>query len=265
MAKTILRVENLVKSYDGKRNILKDINLTINQGEFLVVIGPSGAGKSTFLRCLNLTIEPTSGSIVFNNKRLETLKGKELRDVRCDIAMVFQNYNLINRSNVLQNVLHGALGRYSTLQTLLGNYSEEDKKEAVELLEKVGLGEHIYHKAGDLSGGQMQRVGICRALMQHPSLILADEPIASLDPRTSEVIMTQLKDAVTQRDITCIVNLHQVDFARRYATRIIGIKDGNIVYDGSAEDLSDEIVSDIYAGKEHEMTHQHQVSDGLDV
>lgn len=248
----LLVIKNLSKTYNNKDYALKNVDLSVAKGEFIVIIGPSGAGKSTFIRSINRLCEPSEGQIIFDGTAVEKARGKSLREQRANIGMIFQHYNLIGRTNVLKNVLHGRLGHVSFLTSLLGKYSDSDKEEAVELLKKVGLEKQIYKRACDLSGGQMQRVGICRAIMQQPKLILADEPIASLDPKSAAIVMDHLKEITTERQITCIVNLHQVDFAKRYATRIIGIKEGQVVYDGTPADLNESIIADIYTGKEEQ-------------
>jgi len=248
----LLKISELRKSY-AEKEVLKGLDIEIQEGEFVVVIGPSGAGKSTFIRCINRMVDPTSGSLEFDGMDITQLKGKPLRIARSYMGMIFQHYNLIGRTNVIKNVLHGRLGHKSFFATLTGNYSDWEKQEAYDLLHKVGLGEHMYKKAKDLSGGQMQRVGICRAMMQSPKLLLADEPIASLDPKSAKIIMDQIHDLVTERNIACIMNLHQVQVARDYATRIIGIKEGRVVYDGAPAELTEEMVNYIYEGKIEEM------------
>ncbi|MBW3077785.1 phosphonate ABC transporter ATP-binding protein [Bifidobacterium simiiventris] len=253
---TLLSIRHLSKTYDGKTKALDDVNADFAKGEFVVVIGPSGAGKSTFIRCINRMIDPTSGSMVFDGVHMETLKGRALRIERSHIGMVFQDYNLIDRTSVIKNVLHGCLGRMTFARSLLGLYARDDIREAAELLEHTGLRDQMHKRAGDLSGGQKQRVGICRSLIQHPKLLLADEPIASLDPKSAHVVMDSLVEATGERNLTCLVNLHQVDFAKRYATRIIGIKQGRIVYDGSPRGLDDKTIASIYEGKEEQMTLQ---------
>lgn len=253
MSDVILSVKNLQKSYYKNMPILKGIDVEFKKGEFVVVIGPSGAGKSTFIRCINRMIDPSEGEIIFDGVNIEKIKGKKLRQQRSNIGMIFQHYNLIGRVNVIKNVLYGRLGKISVLKSLLGLYSREEKSDAYELLKKVGLEEQIYKRADALSGGQMQRVGICRAIVQQPKLLLADEPIASLDPKSAEIVMTQIKDITNERHLTCIVNLHQVDFAKKYASRIIGIKDGLIMFDGNPSELTDAIIADIYKGKEEQM------------
>jgi phosphonate transport system ATP-binding protein len=248
-AAPLLTIRGLEKSYVADKPVLKGIDLDVHPGEFVVVIGPSGAGKSTFIRCLNRMIDPTAGSIVVDGVETTVLKGKALRELRSSIGMIFQHYNLIARRNVLTNVLHGRLGQMPFIKSALGLYSGADRTRAVELLDTVGMSDHIYAKAGSLSGGQMQRVGICRAMMQSPKLLLADEPIASLDPKSARTVMDEIAMVTMKYGVTCIMNLHQVDVARKYATRIIGIKGGVVVFDGAPADLSEEMVADIYGDK----------------
>lgn len=257
----LLSIEKLEKSYVKGTPVLKGISLEFHEGEFVVVIGPSGAGKSTFIRCLNRMIEPSSGSIIFNGETTNTLKGHSLRRMRSQIGMVFQHHNLVGRTNVIRNVLHGRLGQMPFWKSLLGRYSQQDKQDAFRLIESVGLTEQIHQRTDALSGGQMQRVGICRAMVQNPKLLLADEPIASLDPKSAEIVMESLHRLSLERGLTCIVNLHQVDFARRFASRVIGIRKGEVVFDDVPEALTDQVASYIYEGMEHQMTleaqHQH--------
>ena len=249
---SILELKQVKKEYKNQHVALRGIDLEIKEGEFVVIIGPSGAGKSTLIRTINQLVTPTSGEVIFKGKSLTHASKKDLRAYRSKIGMIFQHYNLINRTNVLKNVLHGKLGQVSLLTSTFGLYSQEDRKEAVELLKTVGLEEHIYKKAGELSGGQMQRVGICRAIMQSPDLILADEPIASLDPKSSKKVMSHLKSITEEKGLTCIVNLHQVEVAKEYATRIIGVKAGEIVFDGVPTQLTDDVIASIYDVQEEE-------------
>ncbi|HEX9060063.1 MAG TPA: phosphonate ABC transporter ATP-binding protein [Clostridia bacterium] len=241
-----LIVESLKKSYTASAKALEDISFEIKQGEFVAIIGPSGSGKSTVLRCINKMIEPSGGRIIFNGKEISSIGGKKIRDVRRQIGMVFQHYNLVNRLTVLQNVLHGRLGYMSTIKGVFSLYSEEDKQKAITLLERVGMSEYIYRRAGELSGGQKQRVGIVRALMQEPSLLLCDEPIASLDPNSAKVIMDLIWTLTKENGISCIVNLHQVHVAKEYATRVIGVRSGKIVFDGPPFMLTSTIIEKIY-------------------
>jgi phosphonate transport system ATP-binding protein len=249
----LLSIHNLHKSY-GAFEALKGVSLDFYPGEFAVVVGPSGAGKSTLIRCINRMIDPSSGEIEFNGVKMESLHGAGLRRQRSMIGMIFQHYNLIGRTNVIKNVLHGRLGHMPFIKSLFGMYPLSDRQRAVDLLEETGLSDQRYKRADDLSGGQMQRVGICRALMQEPKLLLADEPIASLDPKSAEIVMNHLKRMAEQRGICCIVNLHQVDFARRYASRIIGVKSGVVVFDGRPGDFTEHIARVIYEGKEKQMS-----------
>lgn len=253
--KPILSIKNLVKDYGKETRALNGISLDFYPGEFVVVIGPSGAGKSTFIRCINRLIDPSQGELIFDGTHLEKLNGRQLREQRSKIGMIFQHYNLVGRTNVIKNVLHGRLSHTSLYKSLLGLYTQEDKYEALQLLKKIGLDEQVYKRADELSGGQMQRVGICRALLQRPKLLLADEPIASLDPLSAEIVMNQLHTVSQEKKLTCIVNLHQVDYARKYATRIIGIKKGQVVFDGTTEELTEAMVENIYRGKEEQLIH----------
>lgn len=242
----LLEIKNVSKEYKTGQRALNDLSLSINKGEFVVIIGPSGAGKSTLIRVINQLVSPSSGAVLFHQQNITTAKGKKLRELRSHIGMIFQHYNLVERTNVLKNVLHGKLGQVSFFTSAFGRYAQEDRQTAMELLTQVGLLEHAYKRADELSGGQMQRVGICRALMQNPDLILADEPIASLDPKSSEIVMTQLKEITESRNMTTIVNLHQVDVAKKYATRIIGVKKGEIVFDGIPSELTEEKIEQLY-------------------
>ncbi len=253
MSEALLELKNLQKTYGKGTKALRGVDLTFHKGEFVVIVGPSGAGKSTLIRCINKMVEPTLGSVVFNGEPIEKLTGKALRMRRSKIGMIFQHYNLVGRVNVIKNVLYGRLGKTPFWKSLIGAYDRSDKIEAYALLKKVGLEEQIYKRADELSGGQMQRVGICRALIQQPDLLLADEPIASLDPKSAEIVMDQLKEITSERQLTCLVNLHQVDFAKKYATRIIGVKDGLVVFDGTPEELDDATIAHIYRGKEAQM------------
>lgn len=248
----ILEAKALCKEYSGI-TALNNISFSIRKGEFVSIIGPSGAGKSTLLRCINRMIEASSGQIIFDNQSVLSLKDSDLRRLRTQIGMIFQHYNLVDRLSVVENVLHGRLGYKSTLAGILGNYSEQEKMQAFEILGKLGLGEHCYKRCDELSGGQKQRVGIARALIQDPKLILCDEPIASLDPSSARTIMDYLKNINQNMGITCLVNLHQVDVALRYSDRIIGVRKGEIIYDGTPEDLSEQTIYDIYGSKQGEL------------
>lgn len=242
----LLKFTNVSKEYTKGNKALEDINFTINKGEFISIIGKSGAGKSTFLRCINRMITPTEGNIVFKDKDITNISKKDLKVVRREIGMIFQHYNLVERSSVLSNVLHGRLGYTSDIKGMFGIFSNEDKLLAYNTLVDVGLEDQIYKRGDQLSGGQKQRVGIARALVQNPELMLADEPIASLDPFSSKVIMDYLKKINKEKGITIIANLHQVDVAINYSTRIIGLSKGKLVFDGTPEELTVDAINKIY-------------------
>ena len=255
---SLLTIVGLGKAYGTRRDgegqrALSGVDFTAKPGELVSVIGPSGAGKSTFLRCINRLIEPTEGTISFCGEDITHLSRGQLRAVHRQIAMIFQNYNLVYRLTAIQNVLHGRLGYKNVVAGSLGLYTEEEKVHAFELLDEVGLGEFAYRRADQLSGGQKQRVGIARALMQEPKIMLCDEPIASLDPKSSRMVMEQLRRLSTERGITCIVNLHQVDFALEFSDRIVGLRAGEKVFDGSPAECTPEIVRGIYEGDEEAM------------
>ena len=247
----LLEIRDLGKTYgtrgrDSGQKALSDVDLDVQPGELVSVIGPSGAGKSTFLRCINRLIEPTEGTIRFCGEDITHLSRGRLRPVHRQIAMIFQNYNLVYRLTAIQNVLHGRLGYKSAFAGAIGRYTEEEKVRAFEILDEVGLGEFAYRRADQLSGGQKQRVGIARALIQDPRIILCDEPIASLDPKSAQMVMEQLRNLSDAHGIACIVNLHQVDYATEFSDRIIGLKAGRKVFEGTPDELDDETVANIY-------------------
>ena len=246
----LLRVKNISKEYNNGTTALKNVSFEVEKGEFISIIGPSGSGKSTLLRSINKMIDISQGSILFKNRNIEKLKKKEIELVRREIGMIFQNYNLVERLTVIENVLHGRLGYKSVFAGILGIYSEEEKKDAFNFLEKVNMTKYAYQKCNELSGGQKQRVGIARAIMQKPKLLLCDEPIASLDPKTAENIMNYLKKIVTELKITCIVNLHQVDIAKKYSNRIIALNKGEKIFDDKPEYLTDDMIEFIYKDEE---------------
>ena len=246
----LLSIKNVEKKYNNGTNALKNISFDVEKGEFISIIGPSGSGKSTLLRSMNKMIDISQGSILFEDKNIENLKKTEIEIVRREIGMIFQSYNLVERLTVIENVLHGRLGYKSIIAAILGIYSEEEKKEAFSFLERVNMTKYAYQKCSELSGGQKQRVGIARAIMQKPKLLLCDEPIASLDPKTAENIMDYLKKIVTELKITCIVNLHQVDIAKKYSDRIIALNKGEKIFDDKAEKLTEKMVEFIYKDEE---------------
>ena len=244
--KPILAFDKVSKEYPNGTKALKNVSFEVHEGEFVSVIGPSGSGKSTILRSINHLIPITSGEVYVDGEQVSGLRGKRLRALRRKVGMIFQNYNLVYSLSVLQNVLHGCLGYMGGLQGIFGRYSEKDKERALALLAELGMDSFSLNRASDLSGGQKQRVGIATGIMQNPRLLLSDEPIASLDPSSSKTIMDILRDMTHKRNIACIVNLHQLDVALAYSTRIIGLSKGEIVFDGTPENLTDEIIERIY-------------------
>ena len=242
----IMSIENLNKEYSKGKSVLKDVNFEIKQGELLSIIGPSGAGKSTLLRSINRMIEPTSGKITFDKQNITNVKGRELRNMRTNIGMIFQHYNLVDRLSVFENVMHGTLGYKNSLQGIFSLYTESEKEEAIDIITELGIEDHIYKRCDELSGGQKQRVGIARALVQKPKIILCDEPIASLDPSSSRVIMEHLRKICSEKGITVIVNLHQVDVAKNYSDRIIGLNSGEIVFNGHPSEINKEVIQAVY-------------------
>lgn len=245
-ANTILQLHKIAKSYDHKSMVLNDINLSLQEGEFVSIIGQSGAGKSTLLRCINRMIEPSEGEIIFDQQDITSINKRAMRQQRAKMGMVFQHYNLVSRLTVFENVLHGRFGYKSTMQGILSIYTEEEKRLALSILEKLNMKDQIYKRCDQLSGGQKQRVGIARALVQEPKLLLCDEPIASLDPNSSKVIMDHLKEISQSMGITVLVNLHQVDVAMRYSDRIIGLRKGEKVFDDIPKQLNQLAIRNIY-------------------
>ena len=242
----MIEFRNVSKMYPNGTKGLNNINLKIQKGEFIVMVGLSGAGKSTLLRSVNRLHEITEGEIIIEGESITSAKGKGLRRMRRDIGMIFQSFNLVKRSTVLKNVLAGRVGYHSTLRTTLGLFPKEDVELAFQALKRVNILEKAYARADELSGGQQQRVSIARALAQEAKIILADEPVASLDPLTTKQVLNDLKKINEDFGITTIVNLHSIDLARQYATRIIGLHAGEIVFDGSVEEATDEKFAEIY-------------------
>ena len=246
---TSLSIKNLVKEYVAGKPVLRGISLDLEGSDITAIIGPSGTGKSTLIRCINRLVEPTSGEIIFEGRDVVKLSGGELRAARSRIGMVFQEYNLVERLSVMENLLTGCLGKTSALKAFLRKFDADDVRRAWEMLEIVGLTGFANARADSLSGGQRQRVGISRAVMQHPALLLADEPTSSLDPKTSVEIMELLARVAQTKNIPVIINMHDVDLARRFAKRIIGMAGGHVVYDGKADGLSDDVLKTIYGGE----------------
>lgn len=258
---TILEIKNLHKSYGPTTLVLRGVNLKIEQGEFVGIIGLSGSGKSTLLRCINRLIEATSGEILVPRSLLGSeangatadilkLNQQELRHLRCKIGMVFQQFNIIKRLSVIENVLSGGLGYQPTLRSTLRIFSQGERRQALTNLKRVGLLDHAYKRADELSGGEQQRVAIARTLMQQPAIILADEPVASLDPKLSRVVLDILKRVCSEDGITALVSLHTLELTRGYADRVIGLKRGEIFFDGPTKELTDAIIDSVYQRRE---------------
>ncbi|TCP55399.1 phosphonate transport system ATP-binding protein [Tumebacillus sp. BK434] len=245
----MIEFKNVKKVYPNGTVGLDNINLTIHPGEFVIIVGLSGAGKSTLLRSINRLHEISEGEILIDGASITKAKGAELRRFRRDIGMIFQSFNLVKRVSVIRNVLSGRVGYHGTMRTLLGLWPKRDVELALDALDRVNIKEKAYARADELSGGQQQRVSIARALAQEAKIILADEPVASLDPLTTRQVMDDLKRINRELGITTIVNLHFLDLAREYGTRIIGLRAGKVVFDGPVEQATDEVFSDIYGRK----------------
>lgn len=242
----LLIIEHLTKIYDDGTRALKDISFTVKDGEFVALIGLSGSGKSTLLRCINRLVEPTAGRVIFNDVDITAASAAELRQIRRHIGMIFQQFNLVKRSSVLTNVLSGRLGYVSTGRSLVHWFPRAEINRAMDNLQRVGILDQAYKRASELSGGQQQRVGIARALMQDLQLMLADEPVASLDPATSHSVMKYLEQLNKRDGITVLCSLHFLSLARTYATRIIALKAGEIVFDGLPAEIDDVRFKEIY-------------------
>jgi len=250
----MLEVKNLTKVYPDGTKALKNVSFTVEDGEFLVIIGLSGSGKSTLLRCINRLIDPTEGKIILDGQDITAADNRELRLIRRKIGMIFQHFNLVDRSSVLTNVLSGRLGYLNPWRSVLHKFPGSTRKEAIQALRKVGIEDQAHKRADELSGGQRQRVGIARALMQEPAMILADEPVASLDPVLAHTILGYLEKMNRESGISVLCSLHYLDLVQRYASKVIGLKDGVIVYRGTREDIrsmTDQQFKEIY-GEEAE-------------
>jgi len=250
----MLRLENLTKQYKTGDLALKSINLEVPNGQVMALIGPSGAGKSTLIRCVNRLVEPTSGSVRLNESEISSLGHSQLRKARRHIGMIFQEYALVERLSVMENVLSGRLGYVSFWRSYFRKFPQNDIDEAFRLLERVGLDHMADKRADELSGGQRQRVGICRALIQDPDMLLIDEPTASLDPKTSRQIMRLICELCKERKLSAIINIHDVLLAQMFAERIVGLQLGEVVYDGSPDNLTAEVLTTIYGEEDWEAT-----------
>lgn len=248
----MIEFNHVSKKYPNGFEALKDINLTIEQGEFVAIIGLSGAGKSTLLRTINRMHDITEGSLTVDGTDVMQLRGGELRGFRRKIGMIFQSFNLVTRTRVINNVLMSKVPELSFFRALFGIYPKEDKLKALEALDKVGILDKAFVRADQLSGGQQQRVALARTLAQNPQIILADEPVASLDPVTAKQVMGDFQRINKDMNITILLNIHHVDLALQYASRVVGIRSGAIVYDGPASEVTEEILNEIYEGKQKE-------------
>lgn len=248
----MIEFHQVSKKYPNGFEALKDINLKIEQGEFVAVIGLSGAGKSTLLRTINRMHDITEGTLTVDGIDVMQLRGKELRHFRRRIGMIFQSFNLVTRTRVINNVLMAKVPELSFFKALLGIFPRKDKLKALEALDKVGILDKAFVRADQLSGGQQQRVALARTLAQNPQIILADEPVASLDPVTAKQVMSDFLRINKEMNITILLNIHHVDLALQYAGRVVGIRAGRIVYDGPASKVTPEILNEIYEGKEEQ-------------
>jgi phosphonate transport system ATP-binding protein len=247
----MLQVINLTKIYDGNVLALDQVSFEVEQGEFLAIIGLSGSGKSTLLRCINRLVEPTGGQIIWNGVDVTDASQDEMRRIRRKIGMVFQHFNLVSRSRVITNVLSGRLGYVNPSLSLFNRFPQEDMDMAMKQMERVGIANQAFKRADELSGGQQQRVGIARAMMQEPEMILADEPVASLDPVLAHSIMQYLEQINREDGVTILCSLHFLDLVHRYADRAIALNEGRLMFDGPPEDIDDEKFKEIY-GQEAE-------------
>ena len=242
----MIKFDKVNKVYPNGLHALKNVSLEINQGEFVAIIGLSGAGKSTLLRTINRMHDISEGSLIVNGQEIKNLKGKDLRTFRRKVGMVFQSFNLVTRTTVINNVLTSRVPDMPLWKSIIGLYSKEDKIIALEALDKVGILDKAYVRADQLSGGQQQRVALARTLAQKPEIILADEPVAALDPITATQVMDDFKKINKELNMSVLINIHHVDLALKYADRVIGIKAGEIVNDGAAKDVTNEVLKQIY-------------------
>ena len=253
----MLKITDLVKHYPTGQKALRGVTLAVDHPQVVTVIGPSGAGKSTLIRCINRLVEPTSGSILLDGTEITKLSRGALRRARRRMGMIFQEYNLVERLTVMENVLSGRLGYVGFWRTYRRRYPPKDIQSAYELLDRVGLAGYENTRADALSGGQRQRVGIARALMQTPDLLLVDEPTASLDPRTARQIMRIVVELAHERGTPALVNIHDVPLARAFADRVIGLHDGRIVFDGAPDSLDEDALTEIYGAEDWSATVEH--------
>ena len=247
----MIEFKDVNKTYPNGVTALKNVNLTIDQGEFVAIIGLSGAGKSTLIRCINRMHEINEGTLTVNDVNVGKLSGKQIRSFRRKIGMIFQSFNLVTRTSVINNVLISSVPELSWWRKLVGLFPKEKKVEALEALDKVGILDKAYNRVDQLSGGQQQRVALARTIAQNPDIILADEPVASLDPVTAKVVMDDFKRINQETNMSILINIHHVELALEYADRVIGIRQGEVVYDGKSEDVSQDVLDQIYGSADN--------------
>ena len=260
----MLEIKQLVKKYRTGDLALNGVDLEVEKGQVMALIGPSGAGKSTLIRCVNRLEAPTSGEIWFNGENIVKLRSGKLRKARRNMGMIFQEYALVERLTVMENVLSGRLGYVGFWRSYLRKFPQTDVKEAFRLLEKVGLEKMFNKRADELSGGQRQRVGIARALIQNPDILLVDEPTASLDPKTSRQIMRLITELCEEQQLAAIINIHDVALAQMFSERIVGLREGSIVYDGSPDDLKPDVLTEIYGEEDWTAVRKRKAKKGQD-
>ncbi|GEA50030.1 phosphonates import ATP-binding protein PhnC [Vibrio inusitatus NBRC 102082] len=258
-----LTLKGLTKHYSSSDKALTDVNLIVEPGEVVGLIGPSGAGKSTLIRCINRLTEPTDGQVLFSDRDLVTLSASNLKHARREIGMIFQEYALIERLTVMENVLSGRLGYVSFWRSFTRRYPSKDIQEAYALLDRVGLLEHANKRADALSGGQRQRVGIARALAQKPKLLLIDEPTAALDPRTARQIMRLISEICEEQQLPAIINIHDVELAKRFVQRIVGLNAGQVVFDGKPQELDERVLTNIYGQEDWNATTEQEAEPSM--
>ena len=260
----MLKIKQLVKKYNTGDLALNNVDLEVQKGQVMALIGPSGAGKSTLIRCVNRLVAPTSGEIWFNGENIVKMRSGKLRRARRSMGMIFQEFALVERLTVMENVLSGRLGYVGFWRSYLRKFPQNDIKDAFRLLEKVGLDTMANKRADELSGGQRQRVGIARALIQNPDILLVDEPTASLDPKTSRQIMRLITELCEENQLGAIINIHDVALAQMFSERIVGLREGSIVYDGSPDDLKPDVLTEIYGKEDWTAVRERKSTDDKD-
>ena len=260
----MLEIKQLVKKYNTGDLALNSVDLEVQKGQVMALIGPSGAGKSTLIRCVNRLVESTSGEIWFNGENIVKMRSGKLRRARRSMGMIFQEFALVERLTVMENVLSGRLGYVGFWRSYLRKFPQNDIKDAFRLLEKVGLDTMANKRADELSGGQRQRVGIARALIQNPDILLVDEPTASLDPKTSRQIMRLITELCEENQLGAIINIHDVALAQMFSERIVGLREGSIVYDGSPDDLKPDVLTEIYGKEDWTAVRERKSTDDKD-